>query len=254
MAVYLDLVMGLNFLVDWLLVLGTNRLAGFRGPVWRGIWAGGLGSFYSGVCLIRGMRFLAGPFWRMVCLLLICLLAFGWNPKRWGIYLLLSVALGGMAVSIGKPGYSGLLIAAGGIGVLCLLGFGTGIGGRVYVPLRIRFGGREVALTALRDTGNCLRDPITSEKVTVIGSGAARKLTGLTAQQLGDPIETLRQGCLPGLRLIPYRSVGNPNGMLLAMRFSDAWVGNRKENVLIAFAPEEIGRGEGYQALLGGGS
>ena len=29
MEVYLDLAIGLNFLVDWLLLLGTNRLSGF---------------------------------------------------------------------------------------------------------------------------------------------------------------------------------------------------------------------------------
>ena len=58
MAVYLDLVMLLNFLVDYLLLLGTNRLSGSPMTPGRCALAAVLGSVYAGACLLPGFRFL----------------------------------------------------------------------------------------------------------------------------------------------------------------------------------------------------
>ena len=78
-------------------------------------------------------------------------------------------------------------------------------------------------------------------------------LTDLTAAQLRNPLETVGNRVLPGLRLIPYRAVGQPAGMLVAMRLQNVKVGDRCGAALVAFAPECIGRNEGFQALTGGG-
>ena len=75
---------------------------------------------------------------------------------------------------------------------------------------------------------------------------------GLTAQQLAHPVETAASGVITGLRLIPYHAVGQPGGMLLALRFRDAKIGNAQAQPLVAFAPERIARGEMYQMLTGG--
>lgn len=253
MRVYADLVMVLNFLVDLLLLLGANRLSGFPPGVKRAALAATLGAVYSGACLLPGFRFLGGTLWRLVSLGLMAVIAFGWNRpalKRCGVFVLLSMALGGIAVGLEGSGFWVLVPAAAGVWFLCRIGFGGQIGGREYVPLEIRHQGKSVQLTALRDSGNTLRDPITGEQVLIIDAEAARELTGLTEDQLKRPLETL--STLPGLRLIPYRTVGNPGSMLLAMRFQDVMVGNGRGAALVAFAPQEIGRGEGYRALTGG--
>ena len=255
MRVYLDLVMGLNFLVDLLLLLGTNRLSGFPAGWKRTVPAAALGAMYSGGCCLPGFYFLGNTFWRLVCLGLMGMTAFGWNKgalKRCGVFVLLSMALGGIAMGVGGGGFWMLVLSAGGVWLLCRIGFGGGIGGKEYVPLMIRHGEKSVQLIALRDTGNTLKDPITGQQVLVIGEEAARTLTGLTAAQLCTPLETVAKRQVPGLRLIPYRAVGQTGGMLLAMRFSDVKIGNRKTSALIALAPDRIGAGEGYQALAGG--
>ena len=100
---------------------------------------------------------------------------------------------------------------------------------------------------ALRDTGNCLIDPITGGSVLVIGAQAAEKLTGLTAGQLKDPLRTMGQ--LPGLRLIPYKTIGN-TGFLLALKIPEAKIGNRQGSTIVAFSPLILGTN--YQALTGG--
>ena len=86
----------------------------------------------------------------------------------------------------------------------------------------------------------------------VIGADAAEKLTGLTRMQLEDPLDTVAKRSLPGLRLIPYRAVGQPAGLLLALRLKNVQVGDRRETAVVAFAPERIGIHEGFQALMGG--
>ena len=59
LRIYLDVVMGINFLVDFLLLMGTNRLAGFPSDKKRLFLASFLGAVYSGVCLLPGFRFLS---------------------------------------------------------------------------------------------------------------------------------------------------------------------------------------------------
>lgn len=253
MRVYLDLVMGLNFAVDLLLLLGTNRLAGFSSEGKRVIGAAALGSVYSGACLLQGFHFLGSTLWRTVTLAGMAGIAFGWNRtalRRCAVYVLLSMALGGFAMGIGKGNMTTLLLSAGGMWLLCRLAFGDGVGGREYVPVEIREGQTAVSLTALRDSGNTLQDPITGESVLVIGAAAAEKLTGLTGAQLRSPLENLE--ALPGLRLIPYRAVGCSGGMLLAKRFASVTIGGQRRSMLIAFAPEGLGEGQMYQALMGG--
>lgn len=255
MRIYADLVMLLNFLVDFLLLLGTNRLAGFP-PDWkRSAAAAALGGIYSGACFLPGFRFLGNGLWRLVSLVGMAVIAFGWNPsalKRGGVFLLLTMALGGMAASFGRANFPALILAAGGTWLLCRVAFGGSVGEREYVPVELAYGGKTVSLTALRDSGNTLRDPISGEQVLVIGGDTAERLTGLTERQLRTPLETLALRPVPGLRLIPYRAVGQGGSFLLAMRFENVKIGSRTQSAIVAFAAEGLGRGEVYQALTGG--
>lgn len=252
MEVYLDLLVILNFMVDLLLLLGTNRLSGFPLSPGRCALAAALGGVYSGACFLRGFRFLGSTLWRLVSLTLIALIAFGWNRsalKRGGVFVLLSMALGGIAVSFGRGDFFALILAAGLVWLLCRVAFGERVGGREYVPLELSYGDQTLSLIALRDSGNTLRDPITGEGVLVIGAEAARKLTGLTGEQLRSPLETLARCPLPGLRLIPYQAVGQGGSMLLALRFQQVKIGSRTQSALVAFAPQGLGEGQMYQAL-----
>lgn len=255
MEIYLDLVMVLNFLVDFLLLLGTNRLAGFPAQPWRAAGAALLGAVYSGACLLPGFRFLGNFLWRVISLCLMGTLAFGMNAGTWkriGLFLLLTMAMGGIALRLGRGDMVSVVLCA----VICLLlsavSFGGQTVGREYVPLQIASGGRTANLIALKDTGNTLKDPLTGEPVLVISAAVAGRLTGLTLQQLKNPMDTLTSRVVPGLRLIPYHSVGNAGGFLLAKRFDDVVIGGKRKSALVAFAAEGLGNGEIYQALTGG--
>lgn len=249
MTVWLDLVIALNFTVDYLLLLGTNRLAGFPAGYGRAAWSAGLGAAYSGVCLLPGFYFLGNTLWRLVSLILMAALAFGWNRSAWsrtGVFILLSMALGGIALGLGKSTVPMLVAAAVGVWLLCRVGFGGRVG-REFLPVQIAVNGRRVELTALRDTGNSLRDPVTGEPVLVVGPHAAKILLDLEPGQLREPLEVMTEN--PGFRLIPYRAVGQPTGMLLAMK-TETIVDGKPGRRVVAFAPEEIGRGDVYDALI----
>lgn len=250
---YLDLIIALNFAVDFLLLLGTNRLAGYPPSPGRAAIAAVLGALYGGACLLPGFGFLGNTLWRFVSLALMALTAFGFRMsalRRGILFTLLSMALGGVAMGLSRSRFWSLVAAAGFVCALCVIGFRGKAGGSAYIPVELCYAGKHLRLTALRDTGNTLRDPVTGQQVLVVGAEVARQLTGLTRQQLEKPVETM--GSIPGLRLIPYRAVGQPGGMLLALRIPEVRIGKWKGSTLVAFAPEGIGSEGEYQALTGG--
>ena len=252
--VYLDLVMVLNFAVDLLLLMGANGLSGFPTAFGRCIAAAAVGGIYGGICMLPGFAFLGSTWWRLVILAGMSVLAFGWDGsalRRGILFVLLSMALGGIALSFGQGGWVSLLAAAAALSVLCLVGFRGRAGSKKYIRAELTYGDRKRVLTALCDTGNMLRDPISSQPVLIVGADVARELLGLTDAQLSDPISTVASAGISGLRLIPYRAVGQPGGMLLALSMDRGMLEGKQWSKVVAFAPQELGMEE-YQALAGG--
>ncbi len=254
MTVYLDLVVLLNFLVDGLLLMGANRLLGYPCGLRRCAVAALLGGAYAGICMLPEFRFLGNLLWRVVSLAVMSGIAFGWNLsalRRGMVFVLLSMALGGMALGLGNGDFTSLVLAAAGVALLCAMGIRSPLGMRRYLPVELRWRGQQLKLTALVDTGNTLTDPITGGSVLVVGADVGIKL-GIPREMIHDPVAALTADHLPGARLIPYRAVGKPGGMLLMIRFEEVLLDGRSISPMVAFAPEEIGRNDGYQALAGG--
>lgn len=172
------------------------------------------------------------------------MVAFGFGKqhlRQWATFFLLCFALEGAA---GK----GVFAVGCGILMLFLL-FRKNGGQGGTIPVSISYRGKDLALTALQDTGNRLRDPISGGAVMVIGAEAAQYLTGLTKEQLQNPLENL--GSISGLRLIPYKAVGS-RGFLLGMKLPRVQIGSWKGSHIVAFAPEGLEDRGSYQALIGG--
>ena len=252
MAGMLALVLVLQFLVDYLLLFGTGRMLGGASDPVRCALGAAVGVLHGSVCLVPGLEFLGTLVWRFAVLGLMGLMAFG--PGREGlrqaaVFMLVQLILGGIALSLRRCGPAVLLIWL--LSAWLLRRCFPGEAQPAYLPLEITGSAGSVRLLALRDTGNTLRDPVTGEQVLVISAEAARTLTGLTREQLRHPLETLTGRKTPGLRLIPYRSVGG-TGLLLAQRFPEVTLGKRKGSALVAFAPEGFEKEDAVQALTGG--
>ena len=227
LVIYLDLVVALNFAVDFLLLVGTNCMTGFPPSGRRSALGAAVGGIYGGVCILPGFRFLGSGIWRPVFLFLIGSAAFGWNRsalRRIPVFLILNMALGGIAAGSGVTSFPEVLISGGFLWILCRSGSQLA-DGRKYIPAELNWKGNRVKLFALRDTGNTLSDPITGEQVLVCGADVAEELLGVSRTRFRDPVEIVASGMIPGLRLIPYRSVGKSKGMLPAIRLEDAVIG-----------------------------
>lgn len=255
MQIYLDAVMVLNFIVDLLLLLGTNRLTGYPTGLKKASAAALLGGMYGAVCLLPEFRFLGSTLWRFVFLGLMSMIAFGINSSalsRGAIFVLLSMALGGISTGFGVADFGAVCICAGLIFLLCRIGFRNPIGNEKYIPVELNWQGRTVKLMALQDTGNTLRDPLTGEQILVCGADVGEELLNIPRSCFSDPVDTLSAGVLPGMRLVSYHAVGQSNGMMLALRLKNAKINGKSIDPLVAFAPQEIAKGEAYRMLTGG--
>lgn len=245
---YVFLTIFLNFLVDFLLLMGANRLAGFPNGPLRCAIAAGISGIYGGLSL----RYSALGMWHLGALALVAVAAYGISRtmlRRGVLFILLRLAVCGIAS--GSRGM-GLVAAAAVVGLLCLLGFGGRAYGREYIPVELCHNGRKLRLLALRDTGNTLRDPITGQGVLVVDGYAGETLLGLSLDQLADPATAVASAVVPGLRLLPYRSIGSPQGMLAAIRLDNTKIGDFRGSALVAFAPQKLDSEGIYRALTGG--
>lgn len=250
MVEYRFLVCGLYFVVSVLLIIGSGRLCNHPVDVFRGLIGALLGAVYSGLCLLPQLRSLGSPVVRVVCLLGVGVVVFGLRKQAARaviVFAVLNLSVEGCALAIGKNGDRGLLPAALMIFGLCLL---SGRGQAHNEMLRLAYKDRSCVLKALWDTGNTLLDPVTGEQVLVVGPRAARELLGLKQEQLRDPIATMESCPVKGLRLIPYRSVGVNNGLLLGIRL-ERIEGGRRRPVVVGFAAEGL-EAKGVEALIGG--
>ena len=240
----------LNFMVNFLLLLGTNRLCARPPGGLRDAAASALGTAHLVLCLLPGFSFLGNWIWRMVFLGLMALVAFGMRKstlKQAAVFALLQLAVAGIAAG---DGFWTVTIATLVIFLLCMAGK-TGPGTQ-HVAVKIVHGGRSVELMALLDTGNTLKDPITGKSVIVADAGTAGHLLGLDAMALSHPISTLESGKGKGLRLIPYSAIGQPKGLLLGLKPDSMTIDGKKTDHILAFAPQSIGQGNQFQALAGG--
>ena len=255
MRFYPEMVALYCFLVNYLLLIGTNRLCGYPTGWLRSAAAGTVAAVHVTLCMIPSLHFLTKLIWRMVFLWITAGIAFGFNGsllRRGFLYIVLNMALGGIALGMEKPGMISIVVAAVILCVLCWIGFRDRPGCTTYIPVELSYGGVHMKLTALRDTGNTLRDPISGAPVLIVGADVAQRLMGLSQIQLQAPIRVVEQASIPGLRLIPYRAVGQSSGMLLAIRLKNVRIGKWQGSSLVAFAPDVLDQRNGYQALTGG--
>lgn len=274
-VIYLDLLLLLNFVANYLLLLITARMSGqvIRRPLLA--LAALLGAGYAAAPFL-GAVWLGHPACRIAAGVLMVLTAFGRGrglPRTTLIFFGASAALGGMVWAAELLGGRGLTLENGvlyswvDIRLLLLLmilcyGVLTTVFDRAFrhrkmelVPVTVMGEGRTVELTALVDTGNTLTDPTTNRPVLVADGTVCRDLLPMEVP-LDRPVEALEQLGAAGrteYRLIPYRAVGVNRGLLLALRADRVTVAGRDcPGMLVALSPTSVSDGGGYQALIGG--
>ena len=279
MTVYVDLLFGINAVINYLLLRGSAALSACPVRGWRLAAAACLGGAYAVLAVVPGMEPLNGVYFQLLCAGVMLLAAFGWkrNTVKQGLFFFaLSFVFSGavmIAVQLVEPDFvllggrayyavsaPALLLLAGlcyGVAAVVLSGWGQHTGGDI-VPLELSLGENTVQLRALRDTGNTLRDPLTGQPVLVTGWQTLTRLlpqARLEQGQFRDPaglIGVLSARC-PScrFRLVPYRAVGTRAGLLPAVRCRCTAEGKTTQT-LVAFSAETVDPDGRYEALLGG--
>ena len=238
--------------VKYLLLVGAVKLYGGRCAHLRMLGATLISAIHSGVAAIGLISSMDPYAARMSVLCVTGIIAFGW--KKGGIwkttvFLFLNAAFEGTLK--GRQLISGMqqLAAAGTIVILCYILRRSGRAVKPIADIEIVHDGKLVCVEAMRDTGNDLTDILTGLPVVVVGPDVAFQLTGLTREELAAPLETMERRPVKGLRLIPFSSVGNSNGLMLGVRFRDICVDGVPADLVIGMAADGMGR---YEALIGG--
>lgn len=244
MIVFLIIVPLLRFAVLYLLLYCTGLLCDSYLSVWRIILAAVFGAVYTFLCMDSRLYFLGNIYIYYAILFAMSILAFAFRTKLLVTFIFLNLVLDGITGNS-----RGILsMIAGIIGFLGLMYVKTDKS--MLLPVTLKHNGKIVKIFALKDTGNTLCDPLTGQPVLVVSAKVAMDLTGLTKKEINDPINSL--SLIPGLRLIPYKTVGCKSDFMLGMRIREVSIGNWKGSRVIAFAMEGLDDSETYQALAGG--
>ncbi len=272
--VYLDGVFALNAALDALLLSAAGKLTGRAVKPGRLALAAAIGGGYACMVFLPGLEGLSGTAGQVGSLAVMLLTAFGVR-LLWpgGVVLTLSCALGGAVLLLeqlvgsltyanGVPGtaWDGELLLLAGSGLWAaasLLERKSNSKSGKRVPVLLEVNGKRRLLTALVDSGNDLRDPISGKGVLVVEWNA---LAGCLPEEITQaacaaPAEHLAElsAVWPDgrLRLLPCRTVQQAGGFLLAFTAQWAKVDGVEQRALpVAISPVRLSGGA-YQALIG---
>lgn len=266
-TLYLDVFFVINFVMDGLLLLAVRRL--FRLPFRAGRIAASAAFGGLWACASVLLPVLPGPAEILVTWVAaggaMIVLAFGKSGMREGLrrlagFWLVSAVFGGLLEMAGdhvpaawyltgvRPVQQWKLLP------LCLFAAGICFGirsaaallqsrlecSRELCQVNLKYQGRELAVTALWDTGNHLYEPYTHQPVHVITAGACRRLCDR----------------ITGVIYIPYQSVGAEHGILPGIQIDrmevlkDGGAVECYEKPWLAITRESLSPEDQYQMLL----
>lgn len=272
-VIYADAVFVENLVIDYVLLIAASRISGVPARRWRAAVAAAFGGVYALVCAMEPDSFLAGLFAKLTVGLLMVVAVFGLRAR------LLRVAIIFFGVSAAFAGavMASFLVRGRDVSLSSGVTFGTlmlsfavfyalftvvfraaarhRVRGEI-VRLTVTLRSRSVTFPALADTGNGLREPVSDLPITICSLDALASLFDpdvlAILRSCPDPVQAMEE--LNAIRvhtffLVPYRTVGNPGGMLLAFRPDGVRAGLRELSTLIALDAGGLDTGAGYCAV-----
>ena len=282
LVIYLDVLAAVNGTIDYLLLLATARLAGIFPNRKRLLGAAALGALFAVLSVLPPLTFLSGPFCVLLCGALLPALAFGTDrtqlPRTTALFLLIAGACAGFVLAaanwtgallrIGSAYYLDVpfevvlpaaLLCLGAVSVLFRGIAGKNGGERPSEIVTITYNDRSARFLLLQDTGADLCDPISGRPALLLDRNTAVRLLPealhpvlqeLRADNAAELLAKLPPGDAYRFCLLPYRSVGQNAGLLLAFRPTRVLRGEKESPHLTALLPEPIAGGR-YDGLIG---
>lgn len=132
------------------------------------------------------------------------------------------------------------------------------------VSLKVIFNDKEISLKGMIDTGNSLKDPINKLPVIVVEFIALKELFPISIQEIfqkysEDNLELYTNVLCNSsddfkFRLIPYKSLGKEDGMLLGFKPDEVIIETEREDMIkelvIGIYNKKLSNDDEYRALL----
>ena len=291
MIIYLDIVFIENVLMNYIILFATAYILKLKKNHILMILSSILGSIYSIIAYMGIMEFYSNVIAKVILSIAMIYLAF--LPKTFKtmlkqlfLFYLVSFVFGGCAFAllyIIKPqeilirngifiGTYPLKIALlGGIVGFILLAvtfffIKTKLCKKdIYCDIEIFFESKSIYLTALIDTGNMLKDPITNTPVIIVEK---LMLKSILPSEIYSNLEKIFIGefqkeiyekdmeFYSKLRMIPFKSLGKENGMLIGFKINKMIIymeENQKyiNNAIVGIYNNRLSKNSKYTALIG---
>lgn len=286
-VVYIDVLFGVNLVLNCILLRTAGLICRSKPPLWRTLLGAALGALYAVAVFFPRLGAFYGLIFKLIASMIIVCAAFPvYSPGGFFKLLLVfygaSMVFGGLsfaafyltdwgarlsAVYSNGVMYFDIPVSALFLGAVAfygsirLLSYIIRIGRRrgARKKVIVELGGRRAELTALADTGNILVDPISRAPVIVAELEALRGLFDFRARvslSSPNPEEGLSEIAARGVkaRLIPFSSVGEDSGLMVGFVPDLAAVreggGFRPVgNCVIGVYPKSLSADRSYDAL-----
>lgn len=291
MTIYIDVVLIENLIMDFIILLATGIVLKEKIKTVRLLLASLLGAIYSIVSYMSILEIYSSIILKIILSIVIVYIAF--NPqtmkKMWKnilIFYLTSFVFGGSAfalIYIVKPQdilmKNGLFLGTYPLKTILLgaiISFIIIITAFTIVKTRItkkdmlceveiQINGKKIETTAMLDTGNLLKEPITNTPVIVvehtllydcIPKEILNHLEELLGGEFNNISEKMKEEYMTKLKFIPFSSLGKQNGMLLGLKadfvkIKDGEREEKKDNVIVGIYNKSLTKRGEYRALLG---
>ena len=135
----------------------------------------------------------------------------------------------------------------------------------MFCEIEIGINGEKIETTAMLDTGNLLKEPITNTPVIVlehtllydcIPKEILNHLDELLGGEFSNIPEEIKEEYISKLKFIPFSSLGKQNGMLLGMKAEYIKIKGidkeeEKKNVIVGIYNKSLTKRGEYRALMG---
>ncbi len=278
--VYADLSFLVNFVMDFLILWASLRMAGIKVIYKRIVLASFLGGIYAVGFLFPGLeKFYSLPLKILFSCLMIMIAIWPQNWKEFKKALIyfygINFLVAGASIAASyffNPWEHSFTIYYLLVGIACAIAIG--IFGKKYLlnklipnmlnfDIELRFDNNTCKGSAFLDTGNNLRDPLTNRPVIVAEYQYLKKYLPAdfisavdNLQNEKDMLDALvNTGWARRLRIIPFSSIGRRNGMMLGIRADQVIINNGTEdmfypNTVVGIYKEKLSSEDKYHFLI----
>ena len=289
MTVYLDIILIENICMNYIILLATGLILKNKISNLRLFLSSLLGSIYAVCSYITKLEIYSTIIMKLLLSIAMIYLSFNSKNikqllKQLVIFYLTSFAFGGCAFALlyfirpqdilMKNGvyigtYPLKIALLGGIIGFVIINISFKIiknklnKKNMFCDIEIYLNEKVVTVHALIDTGNLLKEPITGNAVIVVEK---ERLYNLIPNKILDNVEQIMYGTekienieteyISKLRLIPFSSLGTPNGMLIGTKVDKIKIEFEEEeieamNVIVGIYNKSLTKNGLYNALIG---